>query len=350
MGRIKIGSHNIGQDYPPFIIAEMSGNHNTSLDRALSIVDSAADSGAHAIKLQTYTPETMTLDINHSEFVINNADSIWNGRSLYSLYEEAHTPWEWHIKIMERAKEKNILCFSTPFDESSVDFLESLEVPCYKISSFECTDLPLIKKVASTGKPMIISTGMASISDIAETVKVASSGGCKDIILLKCTSTYPASPDSTNLRTISNMREVFNCEVGISDHTNGIGVSLGSIAFGSTVIEKHFTLARSDGGVDSLFSLEPNELKDLSVESKSVWQALGGIHYGPTSSEKKSLIGRRSIYVSEDIKKGEVLTIKNIRRIRPGLGLEPKYFDIVIGRRVNISLKRGTPLSWEMLT
>ena len=350
MGRIKIGSHNIGQDYPPFIIAEMSGNHNTSLDRALSIVDSAADSGAHAIKLQTYTPETMTLDINHSEFVINNADSIWNGRSLYSLYEEAHTPWEWHIKIMERAKEKNILCFSTPFDESSVDFLESLEVPCYKISSFECTDLPLIKKVASTGKPMIISTGMASISDIAETVKVASSGGCKDIILLKCTSTYPASPDSTNLRTISNMREVFNCEGGISDHTNGIGVSLGSIAFGSTVIEKHFTLARSDGGVDSLFSLEPNELKDLSVESKSVWQALGGIHYGPTSSEKKSLIGRRSIYVSEDIKKGEVLTIKNIRRIRPGLGLEPKYFDIVIGRRVNISLKRGTPLSWEMLT
>jgi pseudaminic acid synthase len=349
MGRIKIGKHTIGQDYPPFIIAEMSGNHNTSLDRALSIVDSAADSGAHAIKLQTYTPETMTLDINNSEFVIDNADSIWNGRSLYSLYEEGQTPWEWHAAIMERAKEKNILCFSTPFDESSVDFLESLNVPCYKISSFECTDLPLIKKVASTGKPMIISTGMASISDIAETVKAASSGGCKDLILLKCTSTYPASPDSTNLRTIANMRELFNCEVGISDHTNGIGVSLGSIAFGSTVIEKHFTLARSDGGIDSLFSLEPNELKNLSLESKSIWQALGGIHYGPTAAEEKSLIGRRSIYVSEDIKKGEVLTTKNIRRIRPGLGLEPKYFDVVIGRRVNASIKKGSPLNWKML-
>lgn len=349
MKSISIGNHQIGKNFPPFIIAEMSGNHNSSLERALTIVDSAAKYGAHAIKLQTFTPDTMTLNISKDEFVINNPKSIWHGRSLYSLYEEAHTPWEWHSEIMKRAREKGIECFSTPFDDSAVDFLESLDVPCYKISSFECTDLPLIRKVASTKKPIIISVGMASIPEITETVEEARSYGCDRLILLKCTSTYPASPSSTNLRTIENMRKLFNCEVGISDHTMGIGVALGSIAFGSTVIEKHFTLARSDGGIDSSFSIEPSELNNLSIESQNVWQALGHVKYGPTSHEKPSLIGRRSIYITEDIVKGGTLTANNTRCIRPGLGLEPKYLDKVIGKKVNSALKKGTPLNWDFL-
>lgn len=333
----------------PFIIAEMSGNHNQSLERALAIVDAAADAGAHAIKLQTYTPDTMTLDLDEDEFFISDSQSLWAGQSMHALYQRAHTPWDWHAPIMERARERGIACFSSPFDESAVDFLETLGVPAYKIASFECVDLPLIRKVAGTGKPLIISTGMASIAEIAEAVDAARAAGCTDLVLLKCTSTYPASPENTHLNTIPHLRELFQCEVGLSDHTMGIGAAIASVALGATVIEKHFTLSRADGGVDSTFSLEPAELASLVIESKRAWQALGRIHYGPTEAEQKAVLRRRSIYISKDIKAGDILTEDNLRRIRPGNGLAPKHYEIVLGRRIKNNEKAGTPLSWELI-
>jgi len=344
-----IGDRGIGAGHPPFIIAEMSGNHNNSLDRALEIVEAAAKSGAHALKLQTYTADTMTLDISEGEFFIKDPNSLWDGRSLYDLYQEAHTPWDWHKPIFDRCRELGLICFSTPFDDSSVDFLEELDAPCYKIASFENTDIPLIRKVASTGKPMIISTGMASVAELDETVRAARETGCNDIVLLKCTSTYPATPENTNLLTIPHMRNLFDCEVGLSDHTMGIGGAVAGVALGASVIEKHFTLSRADGGVDSAFSLEPQEMQALVVESERAWQSLGTISYGPTEKEKNSLVFRRSLYVVNDMKAGEVFTVENVRAIRPGYGLPPKYIDSILGRSVAVEIKRGTPVSWGLL-
>ena len=346
---IKIANREISRYNKPFIIAEMSGNHNQSLERALEIVDAAAKTGAHAIKLQTYTADTITIDKKDGEFFIADPKSLWKGSSLYDLYKEAYTPWEWHKPIMERAKEKGLICFSSPFDFTAIDFLEDLNVEAYKIASFENIDIPLIKKAANTGKPIIISTGMASISEIAEAVEAVRSTGNNQLVLLKCTSTYPATPDNTNILTIPHMRELFNCEIGLSDHTMGIGVSVASVALGATVIEKHFTLNRADGGVDSSFSMEPEEMRQLVIESERAWQALGKISYGATEKEKGSLVFRRSLYIVEDIKAGEVLTEKNLRSIRPGLGLPPKFIDQLIGRRVNQNLPRGTAFKWDYL-
>ncbi|MBP4002497.1 MULTISPECIES: pseudaminic acid synthase [Pseudomonas] len=349
MSSFKIGSRRIGADAPPFIIAEMSGNHNQSLDVALQIVEAAAKAGAHALKLQTYTAETMTLDLAEGEFFIKDPNSLWAGTSLYDLYEKAHTPWEWHVPIFARAKELGMLAFSTPFDDSAVDFLESLDVPAYKIASFENTDLPLIRRVAATGKPLIISTGMASLAELDETVRAAREAGCKDLVLLKCTSTYPATPTNSNLRTIPHLRELFGCEVGLSDHSMGVGVSVAAVALGATVVEKHFTLDRAAGGVDASFSLEPAELASLVVETERAWQAMGQVHYGVTEAEQKSLVYRRSLYVTTDMATGEPFTVANVRAIRPGLGLPPKHTDAVLGRRARQPIKRGTPLDWSLV-
>jgi pseudaminic acid synthase len=345
---ITIAGKKIGLNHPPFVIAEMSGNHNQSLERALNIVEAAAKTGAHALKIQTYTPDTMTLDLDEREFHICDPKSLWAGTSLYKLYAEAYTPWEWHKPIFDRAKELGMIAFSTPFDDTSVDFLEKLDVPCYKIASFENTDLPLIRRVAATGKPLIISTGMASVAELDDTIKAAREAGCKDLVLLKCTSTYPATADNTNILTIPHMRELFGCEVGLSDHTMGVGVSVASVALGATVIEKHFTLNRADGGVDSTFSMEPAEMAQLVQEVERAWQALGQISFGATEAEKKSLVFRRSLYIVKDLKAGDVLTSDNVRAIRPGLGLAIKYLDVVLGKSVNQDIKRGTALNWAL--
>ena len=349
MNDFKIGGISIGQSHKPFIIAEMSGNHNQSLERALEITKAAASTGAHALKLQTYTADTMTLDVKEGEFFIDDPESLWKGSNLYDLYKVAYTPWEWHKPIMERANELGMLCFSTPFDDTAVDYLENLNVPAYKIASFENTHLPLIKKVASTGKPMIISTGMASVAEMDEMVQTIRDAGCEQFILLKCTSTYPATPGNSNVLTIPHMRKLFNCEVGLSDHTMGIGASVAAVAHGATVIEKHFTLNRADGGVDSAFSMEPKEMKSLVIETERAWQSLGKVTYGPLEAEKGSTVFRRSLYIAEDMKKGDVLNNKNLRIVRPGLGLPPKYFDILIGRRVKKEVKKGTAVDWEII-
>jgi len=344
---MQIAHRQIGHDAPPFVIAEMSGNHNQSFERALEIVEAAAKAGAHAVKLQTYTADTMTLELQEGEFLISDPNSLWKGKSLYRLYQEAHTPWEWHAPIFERARELGLVVFSTPFDETAVEFLEKLGAPCYKIASFENTDIPLIRKVAATGKPLIISTGMAAAGELDEAVRAARQAGCRDLILLKCTSTYPASPEHSNLLTIPHMRELFGCEVGLSDHTMGLGAAVAAVAHGATVIEKHFTLSRADGGVDSAFSLEPHELATLVIETERAWQSLGTVAYGPTEREQRSLVFRRSLYVAMDIQTGEPFTRENVRAIRPGYGLPPKYLDAVLGLRAGRPLKKGTPLSWK---
>ncbi len=348
MHDVQIGTKHIGLSHRPFIIAEMSGNHNQSLERAMAIVDAAAQAGAHALKLQTYTADTMTIDCTDGEFSIDDDKSLWKGENLYSLYQKAYTPWEWHQPVIERCRRLGLIPFSTPFDDSAVDFLESLDVPAYKIASFENTDLPLIRKVAATGKPMIISTGMATVAELDETVRAAREAGCRDLILLKCTSSYPATPENSNIVTIPHMRDLFDVQVGLSDHTLGIGAPLAAIALGATVIEKHFTLARADGGVDSAFSLEPDELRSLVIESERGWQALGKIAYGRSDVEKKSLQFRRSLYVTKDLKAGDMLDESNLRIIRPGMGLEPKYFDTLLGKRVHKDVKKGTAVSWEI--
>ncbi|MEO8762218.1 MAG: pseudaminic acid synthase [Bacteroidia bacterium] len=344
MKDIKIDWFTIGNNQKPFIIAEMSGNHNQSIDRAFAIVDAAAAAGAHAIKLQTYTADTITMK---GVYTIKDENSLWNGQELHDLYKQAYTPWEWHKPIFDRAKEKGLIAFSSPFDESAVDFLESLNVPAYKIASFENTHHPLLKKVAATGKPVIVSTGVSTLQDIEESVAVLKKAGCNDIILLKCTSTYPATPENTNLVTIPDMRTKYNCMIGLSDHTIGIGVSVAAVTLGARVIEKHFTLSRADGGVDSTFSLEPEELKSLVVETERAFLALGKVQYGIQAAEEKSLFFKRSIYISKDIKKGEVFSVDNLKIIRPGDGLAPKYYEDTLGRISKMDLKKGTPLKSE---
>jgi len=346
---MKIDHREIGLNCAPFIIAEMSGNHNQSLERALEIVEAAAKTGAHALKIQTYTPDTMTLDLDEREFHISDPKSLWAGTSLYELYGKAYTPWEWHKPIFDRARQLGIIVFSTPFDDTAVDFLESLDVPCYKIASFENTDLPLIRRVAATGKPLMISTGMATVAELDETVRAAREAGCEHLILLKCTSAYPALPEHANLLTIPHLRELFSCEVGLSDHTMGMGVSVASVALGATVIERHFTLNRADGGVDNAFSMEPAEMAQLVVETERAWQALGQVCYGPTEAEKGSIQFRRSLYVAKDMNAGDRLIPDNLRVIRPGRGLAPKHYELVLGRRVVKDVKRGTPVSWGLL-
>ena len=341
--------NSIGTQFRPLIVAEMSGNHNQSLDRALEIVEAAAAAGAQALKLQTYTADTLTLDISEGEFFIEDKNSLWEGKSLYELFQEAYTPWEWHEPIIKRANKLGMLCFSTPFDESAVDFLEDLNTPLYKIASFENTHLPLIEKVASTGKPMIISTGMATIAELDETVQLIRKTGCEQFVLLKCTSTYPASPENSNVLTIPHMQKLFNCQVGLSDHTMGVGAAVAAVAHGATVVEKHFTLRRADGGVDSAFSLEPEEMKQLVIETECAWRALGKVTYGPTKAEEGSLIYRRSLYIAQDMKKGDIFTKNNLRIVRPGLGLPPKYYDIIIGKKVNQDVKKGTAVEWGMI-
>jgi pseudaminic acid synthase len=346
---MQIGEHTVGLDAAPFVIAEMSGNHNQSLDRALAIVESAAKAGAQALKLQTYTADTMTLAINEGEFFISDEQSLWNGSSLHELYTLAHTPWEWHAPILARARQLGLVCFSSPFDETAVDFLESLNVPAYKIASFENVHLPLIRKAAATGKPLIVSTGMATLAELDDAVRAARGAGCRDLVLLKCTSTYPATPEASNVLTIPHLRALFGCEVGLSDHTMGLGASVAAVAHGATVIEKHFTLRRSDGGVDSSFSLEPEELRALVVETERAWQSLGRVAYGPTAAEKQSLIFRRSLYIAQDLRAGDTITRDNLRCVRPGLGLMPKYYDILLGRRVSQDVKKGTPMAWSLV-
>ena len=344
---MKIKHFDIHKHSNVFIIAELSANHNGSLETAIETIRAAKRAGANCIKLQTYTPDTMTIDCNKEDFVIKG--TIWNGQNLYKLYQEAYTPWEWHKELFRVAKEEELVCFSSPFDKTAVDFLETLNVPAYKIASFENTDLPLIRYVAATGKPMIISTGMATFAELDETVDAARSAGCKDLVLLKCTSTYPSTPDDSNILTIPEMRSRYGCEIGISDHTMGIGVSVAAVALGATVVEKHFTLQRSDGGVDSAFSMEPREMAQLVIETERAWQALGKVQHGPTEKEKASLVFRRSLYVVADIKAGEKLTSVNVRAIRPGNGIAPKFYDEVIGKTAKRDISRGTPLSHDLI-
>jgi len=349
MDDIKIGDIWVGSSQPPFIIAELSGNHSQNIDLALAMIDAAAEAGAHAIKLQTYTADSMTLNIDSDDFVIQEKDSLWHGESLHGLYAKASTPYEWHPILFERARQRGLLAFSSPFDEQAVEFLASLDVPCYKIASFELTDIPLIRKTASQGKPLIMSTGMATLAEIELAVETAKLAGCVDIILLKCTSTYPATPENTNLSTIPHLREAFSTQVGLSDHTAGIGVSVASIVLGATVIEKHFVLDKQAGGVDAAFSIEPHELRLLVEETSRAHKALGSVTYGGSVSEEKSKHYRRSIFVSADVKKGQPLTHENLRIVRPASGLEPKHWDSVVGKTAKRDMKAGTPLRWDAL-
>lgn len=349
MKDFKIKDRIIGAGHPPFIIAEMSGNHNQSLDKALSIIDAAADAGAHAVKLQTYTADTLTIDVSHGEFFISDKNSLWEGRNLYNLYQEAYTPWEWHKALFDRARERGIICFSTPFDETAVDFLNELEMPVYKVASFENNHIPLLKKIASTGKPVIMSTGISTLADIELAVTTLLDNGCKDLVLLKCTSTYPASPENTNISTIPHMAQLFDCHAGLSDHTLGVGTAVASIALGARVIEKHFTLNRSEGGVDSAFSMEPAEFKTLVEETERAFLSLGKVTYGIMKEELKSLTFKRSIYVVEDMEEGEMFTERNIRIIRPGLGMYPKYYEHMLGKKINKSVKKGTALTFDLI-
>lgn len=348
-GSISIGNVRIGNGAPPLIVAEISANHDQSLDKALELIRAAAKSGVGAVKLQTYTADTMTLDIHREGFVIQDKNSLWHNESLYSLYQKAHTPWDWHAPIFNLAKQLGMVCFSTPFDTTAVDFLESLDVPCYKIASFENTDVELIKRVAQTRKPVIMSTGLASRLELDQSVQYLRQLGCTGLVLLKCTSQYPALPSAINLATIADMKERYQCIVGLSDHTLGLGVSLAAVSHGAAVIEKHFTLSRKQGGVDAPFSMEPSEMQQLVQESRVAWQAQGEIFYGATEAEAQSRIFRRSLYLVDDIRKGDRVTKENVRAIRPGMGLSPLVYPKVLGGIFNKDFKKGTPLKWEML-
>lgn len=349
MSDINIGNRLIGPAHKPFIIAEMSGNHGQSLQKAKALIDAAAAAGADALKLQTYTPDTITLDVHENEFFIADANSLWQGNSLYNLYKEAMTPWEWHEELFAYANSKGMLAFSSPFDLTAVDFLESLNVPCYKIASFENIDHALLAAVAKTGKPVIMSTGMATQAELAESVEVLRANGCKELVLLKCTSNYPARPVDANLLTIPHLAQLFNCQVGLSDHTPGVGVAVAAVALGATVIEKHFVLDRNGGEVDAEFSLEPDELALLVTETARAKDALGSVHYGCTAKEIASRVHRRSLYIAADLPAGAKLTADNLRSVRPGLGLAPKYLSHVLGKTLKVAVKKGTPMSWELI-
>lgn len=345
---IEIAGRRIGPGEKPYILAEMSGNHNNDINRALALIDAAADAGADAVKLQTYTADTMTIDIAEGEFHINDG-GLWHGRTLYDLYQEANTPWEWHEDLFKHAAKRGIACFSSPFDATAVDFLESLGAPAYKIASLELTDVDLVARVARTGKPVIISNGMGSLGEIDETVRVARANGCEDLILLKCTSAYPAQPKDANLATIPVLRDAFDCQVGLSDHTMGTHVPIAAVTLGATVIEKHFTLRRADGGVDSAFSLEPEELAQLVTDCHEAQAAMGVPTFGSPEVEATSRLHRRSLYVVEDMAAGEAFSEKNVRAIRPGLGLPVKHRTEFMGRIARHAIKRGTPLSWDLV-
>jgi len=349
MKTIQIGGVDIGKNHKPFIIAEMSGNHNQSLERALELVKAAADAGAHALKLQTYTADTLTINHRGGLFDITDPKSLWYGKNLYELYQEAHTPWEWHKDIFDYAKSLGMAAFSSPFDETAVDFLEELDVPAYKIASFESSHHPLLKKVAQTGKPVIMSSGTSTLDELYESVRILKSNGCKDLVILKCTSTYPATPENTNLQTIPVLQDIFtDCIIGLSDHTMGIGASVAAVALGARVIEKHFTLRRADGGVDSAFSMEPEELRTLVVETERAWQALGIVQLNSQPSEEKSRHFRRSIYVVKDIYAGELFTDDNLKVIRPGDGLHPRFYEMMIGKKAKKDLFKGTPAYFNL--
>ncbi len=346
----KIANTTISPDHKPFVIAEMSGNHNQSLDRAFAIVDAAAKAGVHALKLQTYTADTITFNGKSEEFQIADPTNLWKEhQTLHKLYQLAYTPWEWHKPIFERAKAHGMLAFSSPFDTTAVDFLESLDVPCYKIASFENTDHILLKKVAQTGKPIIMSTGVASIADIQESVGVLRKNGCRDLVLLKCTSTYPATPESTHLLTIPHMAALYGCQIGLSDHTMGIGAGIAAVALGARVLEKHFTLSRADGGVDSSFSLEPEEMKNLVIESERAFLAMGNVSYTLSEKEQKSLQYKRSLYVVEDMKAGDIFSEQNVRSIRPSTGLHTRYFEEILGKKATQNIEAGTALRWALV-
>ncbi|EHR42300.1 pseudaminic acid synthase [Alishewanella jeotgali] len=349
MTEIKIGNRLIGAKQPPFIIAELSGNHDQSLDKALAMVDAAAKCGADAIKIQTYTADSMTLDISYGDFVIQDADNLWQGQSLHDLYQKAMTPWNWHKTIFDRAASHGMLAFSTPFDLAAVEYLEQLNTPCYKIASFENSDHGLLAAVAKTGKPVIMSTGMATQSELAESVEVLRKHGCCDLILLKCTSHYPAAPVDANLATIPHLAELFGCQVGLSDHTAGIGVAVASVVLGATIIEKHFVLDRSEGGVDAEFSLEPTEFSALVQECNRAAVALGKVTYGGTEKEQASRKYRRSLYIAEDMQAGDVFNPTNLRSIRPGRGLEPKYLPMLLGKPIRKAASKGTAMSWDLI-
>ena len=346
---IKIGNHLVGPGESVYIIAELSGNHHQDFDEAVKMIHTAKDAGTDAIKLQTYTPDTITINCSNDYFKIGKG-TIWEGRSLYDLYGEAYTPWEWQPKLKKIANDLGMDLFSSPFDFTAVDFLEEMDVPCYKIASFELVDIPLIKKAASTGKPIIMSTGMANLAEIDEAVQAAREAGCKELALLKCTSAYPAPPEEINLKTIPHLAEAFNVVVGLSDHTLGIAVPVAAVALGAKIIEKHFTLSRSVPGPDSAFSLEPHEFKAMVEAVRTVEKALGEVNYKVTEKETASRVFRRSLFVVEDVKKGEVFTDKNVRSIRPGSGLHTRYLDKVLGRRTAQNINRGTPLSWDLIT
>lgn len=349
MQDILLGGHRIGAGQPPFIIAEMSGNHGQSLERALAIVDAAADAGCQGLKIQTSTPDMLTLDSREPDFVVRGANQDWEGQSLYELYTTNFTPFEWHAAIFARAQERGMVGFSSPFGIEAIEFLESVGCPAYKIASFENNWPALIRRAAQTGKPVIISTGMADLADLERMVSIVRAEGNEQVVLLKCTSTYPAEPANTNLRTIPHLRELFNCQVGLSDHTMGTGVGVAATVLGATVIEKHLTLNRADGGPDASFSMEPAEMARLVQECRQAQQALGSVYYGPTQAEQKSLGFRRSIYVVQDVAEGELLTTENLRIIRPGYGLPPHFLPQVVGRPARRALRRGTALAWEMV-
>jgi pseudaminic acid synthase len=344
---IEINGRRIGPGYPTYIIAEMSANHNQDFNQAVEIIKAAKKAGADAVKLQTYTPDTMTIDCDNEYFRIKG--TIWEGRNLYDLYGEAYTPWDWQPELKEVANGLGLDFFSTPFDETAVDFLESMDVPVYKVASFEVVDIPLLKKITRTGKPIIMSTGMATLSEIDEAVETIRDAGGTQLALLKCTSTYPASPEEMNLRSIPHLAEAFNVPTGLSDHTLGIAVPIAAVALGACIIEKHFTLSRKFPGPDSVFSLEPQEFKEMVDAGRVVEKALVKVHYGVSEREKESRVFRRSLFVVEDIKAGEKFTTENVRSIRPGYGLHTRYLEKVFGRYASQDIKCGTPLTWELV-
>lgn len=346
---ISIAGARVGPSEKPFVIAEVSGNHNGSLERALQIIDAAAVAGAQAVKFQTYTADTLTIDADGPRFRIRAGHDLWGGRRLYDLYAEAHTPWEWHEAMFTRARERGIIAFSSPFDPTAVELLEGLDAPAYKIASAEVVDLPLIREVASTGKPMVISSGMATLGEIDAALSAARDGGCRELVLLACTAAYPATPEEARLLSIPALQSAFGIPIGLSDHTPGIGVSVAAVALGAVAIEKHVTLARADGGVDSDFSLEPAELAALVRETDAARRAVSPPRFGPTEHERDTLALRRSLYVVADVRAGDEVTRANVRSIRPAGGLATVEIDRVLGRTFARDVARGTPLNWDLI-